>query len=144
MRSSRLLRLTVFLWLVHGGITAAAEPTETFKEYTIDWPKHGIRATLEYATLTREQNGPACAGKVSIENYGSRSYAVLFFSVLIYSDARQLIATDRFSLSSNLVPGGGAEIPFDPSNPLNPLNLTERYAECPKDMRGVRVILEAF
>lgn len=142
MRSSRLLRLIALLWLAYGGFAAAAEPDETFKKYAVDWPKHGLRATLEYATLAREP--AACAGKMSVENYGNRSYAVLFFSVLIYSDARQLIATDRFTLSSNLVPGGKAEISFDPRNPLNPVNLTERYGECPKDMRWARVILDAF
>lgn len=144
LRSGCLLRLIALLWLVHGSLAAAAEADETFKKYAVDWPKHGLRATLEYATLVREPSDAACAGKVSVENYGNRSYAVLFFSVLIYSDARQLIATDRFTLSSNLVPGGKAEISFDPRNPLNPVNLTERYGECPKDMRWARVILDAF
>lgn len=144
MRFLRPLRMTMILWLMQVGSAAGAESGTTQKRYDIDWPGHGIRSTLVYASLEREQAGPTCAGKMSIENYGSRSYAVLFFSVLVYSDARQLIATDRFILSSNLRPGGKTEIPFDPRNPLNPVNLTQSYGECPRDMRWVRVILDAF
>jgi hypothetical protein len=139
-----LPRLTVALLLGVCGIAAAAEPGKTAKRYNIDWPGHGVRATLEYGTLQGEQAKPVCGGKISLENYGSRHYSVLFFNVTLYSDSKELIATDRFSLSSNLQPGNKADIPFDPRNPLNPVVLTESYSECPKDMRWARVILDAF
>ncbi|NWG75510.1 MAG: hypothetical protein HXY24_13025 [Rubrivivax sp.] len=129
------------------GVCSAAAAVETVKAalaYKVDWPGHGITAMLEYGSLENDQMQPVCAGKLSIENYGSRSYAVLFFNVAIFSASRELIATDRFSLTSNLKPGGKAEIPFDPRNPLNPVVLTESYRECPREMHSARVILDGF
>lgn len=144
MPAGILPRLTLAVLLGFCSVAKAAEPGKTAKTYSIDWPGHGIRATLEYGILQGIQANPVCGGKVSIENYGTRSYSVLFFNVTLYSDSKELIATDRFSLSSNLKPGNRAEIPSDPRNPLNPVVLTENYSECPKDMRWARVILDAF
>ena len=69
---------------------------------------------------------------------------MLLFKVKVFSDSKALIATDRFSLSSSPNPGGKAEIPFDSHNPLNPVELTTRYSECPKNMVSAVVRLEAF
>lgn len=138
----RLSALACGAFAIVASAVAGSEPVAG--SYRIDWPQHGIRADLEYGTRPLAPGKSVCAGKVSIENYGERSYAVLFFSVIVFSEAKERIATDRFALSSHLKPGGRAEIPFDPRNPLNPVNPTESYSECPKDMRRVRVILDAF
>lgn len=139
-----LLGVTAALMLAAWGIVANAGDEHAARTYMIDWPKHGIRATFQYGTQPMSPGRTVCAGKVGIENYGNKSYAVLFFNVVFYSESRERIATDRFSLSSNLKPGAQAEIPYDPRNPLNPINLTESYSECPKGMRWARVVLDAF
>lgn len=139
-----LRRLAVALSLGACGLATAAETENAAFAHRIDWPKHGIGATLEYSSLAGDQSRPACVGKIHVENYGTRTYSVLLFNVTIYSASRELIATDRFSLSSSLNPGGKAEIPYDLRNPLNPIVATARFSECPKDMRWARVILDAF
>ena len=139
-----IIALALGVWAMAAMAQAEIETLPQPRTYRIDWPMHGIRAAFEYGTQSVPQGKSVCAGRVSIENYGDRSYAVLFFSVVIYSESRERVATDRFSLSSNLKPGGRAEIPFDLRNPLNPAILTERYGECPRDMRWARVVLDAF
>lgn len=114
------------------------------KGFDFLWAEQGIKATLEYRTVEAPPSKTACAGSLRIENYGHKSYTVLLFNVRVLSASGAVIATDRFSLSSNLAPGGRAEIARDPNNPLNPVNITTRYAECPKDMASVDVKLEAF
>ncbi len=112
--------------------------------FSFGWPREGIRAQIEYRTVQAPPSGTACAGSLHIENYGRKRYSVLMFNVKVFSAAKELIATDRFSLSSSLNPGGKAEIPFDPHNPLNPVVMTAAYSECPKEMAFVDVRLEAF
>lgn len=114
------------------------------RQFQYDWAREGIRATLEYRTVPLPPSKTTCAGRLVIDNYGSGKYAVLLFNVNVYSPSGILIATDRFSLSASLNPGGKAEIPFDPHNPLNPAVITTSYRECPKDMASVDVKLEAF
>ncbi|NWG75509.1 MAG: hypothetical protein HXY24_13020 [Rubrivivax sp.] len=124
------------------GVTPEVE--KAARTYKFDWPGEGIRATLEYRTVQAPPAGTACVGSVRIENYGSKSYSVLLFSVKVFSSAGELVATDRFSLSASLNSGGKAAIPADPHNPLNPLVITSRYSQCPKDMASIDVMLEAF
>lgn len=136
--------LAVALAIGGCGGTPERDAGKIAKTYMLDWPGEQIRATLEYRSLRASRQGPACAGSLRIENYGSKRYTVLMFSVKIFSASNALIATDRFSLSSNLNPGSKAEIPVDPHNPLNPVEITTRYGECPKNMARADVKLEAF
>lgn len=122
----------------------APERDKAAKSFDFLWMEQGIRATLEYRTVQAPPSKTTCAGSLRIENYGQKNYTVLLFRVKALSASGELIATDRFSLSSNLGPGGKAEIPFDPNNPLNPVVITTRYAECPKEMHSLDVKLEAF
>lgn len=122
----------------------APERDKAAKGFDFLWAEQGIRATFEYRTLQAPPSRTTCAGSLRIENYGRKSYTVLLFNVKALSASGAVIATDRFSLSSNLGPGGRAEITHDPNNPLNPVNITTRYAECPKDMASLDVKLEAF
>lgn len=132
------------LALALGGCGVTPEPDRSASVHRYDWSREGIRASLEYRTVQTPPSGSACAGMLSIENYGKRSYSVLLFSVNVFSAAGEVVATDRFSLSSSLNPGGRAELPFDPRNPLNPVVVTRSYSECPRDMAAVDVKLEAF
>jgi hypothetical protein len=141
---SKKMRACLALALTLGGCGVSPEAEIEPRTYRFDWPKEGIRATIEYRSVQAPPSRTACAGKISIENYGSRNYSVLLFNVNVFSAAKALVATDRFSLSSNLNPGGKAVIPFDPNNPLNPAVITTRFSECPKDMASVDVKLEAF
>jgi hypothetical protein len=142
MSKKTALCLVFALLLGACGVTPEAE--KAARTYKFDWPREGIRATLEYRTVQAPPSKTACAGSLRIENYGSKSYTVLLFNVNVFSSAGELVATDRFSLSSNLNPGGKAAIPADPHNPLNPVVITMRYSECPKDMAKADVKLEAF
>lgn len=121
-----------------------APPREAAKRYDFYWVEQGIRATLAYQTIAAPPSGSTCAGGLFIENVGGRKYSVLLFSVKVRSAAGELLATDRFSLSSSLNPGGKAEIPADPHNPLNPVVITQSYSACPSDMAALDVKLEAF
>ncbi len=87
----------------------APERGKAARSYDFLWAEQGIRATLEYRTVQAPPSRTTCAGKISIENFGNRNYSVLLFNVNVYSATKELIATDRFSLSSNLNPGGKAE-----------------------------------
>lgn len=136
--------LTLALLLGACGVTPDAGNGRAAKTYKFDWPREGIRATLEYRTLQSSPPKTTCAGQLSIENYGNRSYTVLLFDVNVFSASKELIATDRFSLSSSLNPGAKAGIPFDPHNPLNPVVVTTGYSECPRDMASADVKLAAF
>ena len=142
MSKKTALCMALALVLVACGVTPEAE--KAARTYKFDWHGEGIRATLEYRTVQAPPSKTTCAGSLRIENYGSKSYSVLLFNVNVYSGTKELIATDRFSLSSSLNPGGKAEIPFDPHNPLNPAVVTRSYGECPKDMAKADVKLEAF
>lgn len=124
------------------GVTPEAEKKAS--TYQFDWPREGVRATLEYRTVQAPTSKTTCAGSLRIENYGSKGYSVLLFKVNVFSAVGELVATDRFSLSSNLNPGSKAEISFDPHNPLNPAVVTRSYVQCPKDMAKADVKLEAF
>jgi hypothetical protein len=143
MSKKNLVCLALALALGGCGVTPEEAAVKAARTYKFDWPREGIRATLEYRTLG-EAPRPTCAGSVRIENYGSKIYGVLLFNVNIFSASKELIATDRFSLSSSLTPGSRAEIPFDPHNPLNPVVITRSYSECPADMASADVKLEAF
>lgn len=142
MSKRTLACLALVLSLGACGVTPEAEKAD--RTYKFDWPREGVRATLEYRTVQAPPSKTTCAGSLRIENYGSKSYSVLLFNVKVFSSAGELVATDRFSLSSSLNPGGEATIPFDPHNPLNPAVVTLRYDECPKGMAKADVKLEAF
>lgn len=124
------------------GVTPEAD--RGARTYKFDWPAEGIRAVFVYDTVQIYQPKPVCAGRLSIENYGSRNYTVLLLKVSVYSASKELIATDRFSLASSFTPGSRAEITADRHNPLDPVVVTMRFGECPKDMASVEVQLEAF
>ena len=122
----------------------AVPQREAAKRYGFYWGGQGIRATLAYQTIAAPPSGSTCAGGLSIENVGGRKYNVLLFNVKALSASGEVLATDRFSLSSSLNPGGKAEIPADPHNPLNPVVITQSYRACPSDMAALDVKLEAF
>ncbi len=142
MFKKTLPALALTIMLAACGISPEAKRKPGIQSF--DWPGEGVRATLEYRTVQAPPAGTTCAGSLRIENHGKRNYSVLLFNVKAFSASGELIATDRFSLSSSLNPGGRAEIAFDPHNPLNPVVLTKRYSECPKDMASLDVKLEAF
>ena len=126
------------------GVTPEAETEKPAKTYKFDWPKEGIRATFEYSTRQFSQSKPVCTGKVGVENYGNKNYTKIYFMVSVFSASKELIATDRFLLSGNFNSGNRVEMPADPFNTLDPIVITKRFSECPKDMASVDVKLEAF
>lgn len=113
------------------------------RTYKFDWPKEGIRATFEYNTLKLFQPNPVCAGKVSIDNYGSRNYTMLYFKVSVFSASKELIATDRFLRVGSLNSGNSAVILPDQFNTLKPVVITKNFSECPREMDSATVQLEA-
>lgn len=125
------------------GVTPETEPEKPVRTYKFDWPKEGIRASFEYSTLKLFEQKPVCAGKVSIENYGSRNYSILYFKVSVFSAAKELIATDRFLLPGSIKAGSRVEIPADHFHHLDPIVATRRFRECPPDMETAKVQLEA-
>lgn len=125
------------------GVTPEAEKPKPARTYSFDWPREGIRATFEYSTLRLFDQTPACLGKVSIENYGSKNYTMVYFKVSVFSASKELIATDRFLLPGSINAGSRAEIPPDRFHQLAPIVITRRYSECPRDMDAATVQLEA-
>lgn len=134
----------LLLALVLGGCGLAPQTERAARTHGFDWPQEGLRASFEYQTIQAPPSGTTCAGSVRIDNYGGRHFTVLLFNVKVYSAARELVASDRFSLSANLRPGDRAVIAADPHNPLNPVVITRRYSTCPQDMAVLDVQLEAF
>lgn len=132
------------LGMALGGCGVSPETGRRPGTHSFDWPREGIRASIEYRTVPALASGTTCAGNLYIENYGNKRYTVLLFNVNVFSASRELIATDRFSFSSNLGPGDKGAIAADPHNPLNPVVITRRYSECPKEMALLDVKLEAF
>lgn len=111
--------------------------------FKFDWPREKIRATFEYGTLKLFDQNPVCAAKVSIENYGDRTYTLLYFKVSVLSKSKELIGTDRFLLPGSIAPGSRVEIPADHSRQLDPVVATRRFSECPKNMDSAEIKLEA-
>lgn len=139
-----LLLLMVLLPLGGCGNTPGTDSGEPARSFDFDWQKEGIRARFEYGTVTMPGQKPVCAGKVSIENYGNRNYVLLMFKVSVFSPSRELIATDRFSLSGTLNPGHTARIEADNLNPLDPVITSKTYRECPGNMTSADVKMDAF
>lgn len=139
---SSLAALALALSLAGCGVSPEAELPRAERTYSFDWPKEGIRATFEYRTLVLFQRKPVCTGNVSIQNYGSRNYAMVYFRVSVFSPLKELIATDRFLLVGSLNAGGRAEIPSDPFKTLEPVVITKSFSECPKNMDAATVQLE--
>ncbi len=138
------IALCLLFGLSLGGCGSIPETDTVKRIYQFDWPREGIKATFQYETLQLADQKPVCAGKVSVENYGSKNYVLLIFKVSVYSSSKELIATDRFSLSGTFNPGYRAEIPVDTYNPLDHAIITKTYDKCPDDMNSANVKIDAF
>lgn len=136
------LYITFALLLVGCGSTS--EYGQANRIYKFDWPREGVRATFQYDSAKTPDQKTVCAGKVSVENYGSKNYVLLIFRVSVFSPSKELIATDRFSFSGTFNPGYTAEIPVDTYNPLDHVIVTRSYSNCPENMTSVDVKMDAF
>lgn len=126
------------------GCSTPQQFTQPAKSFKFDWPDKGVKATFEYNT--RQVIGSydsACAGEVTIENYGGNNYRMISFGLSFYSSSKQLIAKNTFSLSSGLISGGNANLPPDYSNSLNSPDGSRGFYVCP-DMDSANVTLTAF
>lgn len=143
---SRKLLLSLMVVMSLCGCATDPKFTQPAKTIQFDWPEEGIKATFKYNT--RQVGGyeyrSRCAGEVVVENYKTNNFRSISFDLSFYSSSKQLIAKDRFYLSSGLIPGGSANLSPDYSNPLDAPENSKYFAECPRDMDSVRVRLNAF